>query len=86
MFLTLRVVNSRSPLFKWHHFMFFGSVREMYPYTGYTEVDVTNVAAHRGDGGLTEVTPDDVLGAVLGVHGIKTSVQSNEILKKMNIM
>ena len=62
--------------------MFFGSVGEMYPYTGYTQVDVTKVAAHRGDGGLTEVTPDDVLGAVLGVHGLKTSVQSNEILKK----
>ena len=74
MSLTFRVINSRSPLFKWHHFMFFGSVREMYPYTGYTQVDVTNVAAHSGDGGLTKVTPDDVLGAVLGVHGVKTSI------------
>ena len=45
----------------------------MYPYTGNTWVDVTNVAAHRGDGSLTEVTPDDVLGAVLGVHDLKTS-------------
>ena len=43
---------------------------------------MTNVAAHRGDGGLTEVTPDDVLGAVLGVHGLKTSIQPDEILKK----
>ena len=73
-FLTFRVVNSRSPLMEWHHFVFSGVIREMYPYTGYTEVDVTKVAAHRGDGGLTEVTPDDVLGAVLGVHGLKTSI------------
>ena len=35
----------------------------MYPYTGYTQVDVTNVAAHRRDGRLTEVTPDYILGA-----------------------
>ena len=33
---------------------------------------MTNVAAHRGDGGLTDVTPDYVLGAVLGVHGLKS--------------
>ena len=71
-FLTFRVVNSGSPLMEWHHFVFSGVIREMYPYTGNTQVDVTNVAAHRGDGGLTEVTPDDVLGTVLGVHGIKS--------------
>ena len=62
MFLTFRVVDSGSLLFKWHHFMLFGSVREIFPYTGYTQVDVTNVAVHRGDGGFTEVTPDDVRG------------------------
>ena len=71
-FLTFRVVDSGSPLMEWHDFVIFGVIREMYPYTGYTQVDVTNVAAHRGDGGLTEVTPDDVLGAVLGVHGLKS--------------
>ena len=67
-----RIVNSRSPLFKWHHFMFFGSVREVFPYTNFTYVDVTNVAAHRGNGGLAEVTPDEVLGAALGVHDLKS--------------
>ena len=81
-FLTFRVVDSGSPLMEWHDFVIFGVIREMYSYTGYTQVDVTNVAAHRGDGGLTEVTPDDVLGGVGRVHVIKTSVQSNNILKK----
>ena len=71
-FLTFRVVNSGSPLMEWHHFVFSGVIREMYPYTGNTQVDVTNVAAHRGDGGLTEVTPDDVLGCVGRVHGLKS--------------
>ena len=69
-FPTFRIVNSRSPLFKGHHFMFFGSVRKMFPYTGFTQVDTTNVAAHREDRGLTEVTPDDVLGAVVRVRGL----------------
>ena len=71
-FLTFRVINSGSTLFKWHNFMIFGIIREMYPYTGYTQIYVTNVAAHRGDGGLTEVTPDDVLGGVGRVHGLKS--------------
>ena len=62
-FLTFRVVDSGSPLMEWHHFVFSRVIREMYPYTGYTQVDVTNVAAHRRDGRLTEVTPDYILGA-----------------------
>ena len=71
-FLTFRVVHSRSSLMEWHHFVIFGVIREMFPHTGFTKVDVTNVAAHRGDGCLTEVTPDDVLGTVLGIHGLKS--------------
>ena len=33
---------------------------------------MTNVTVHGRDGGLTEATPYDVLGTVLGVHGFKT--------------
>ena len=63
-------VGSNSSQFKWHYVVIFGFIREMFPHTGFTKMYVTNVTVLRGDRGLTEVTPYDILEAVHRVlHG-----------------
>ena len=67
MFCTFR---SKSPQFKWHYVVIFGFISKMVPHTGITQMYVTNVTVLRGDRGLTEVTPYDILEAVHRVfHG-----------------
>ena len=65
----LETVN-RSPQFEWHYAVIFGVIREMFPHTGFTKMYVTNFTVLRGDRGLTEVTPYDILEAELGVHDL----------------
>ena len=56
-----------------HYVVIFGFIREMFPHTGFTQRYVTKFTVLRGDRGLTEVTTYDIIEAVLGVHGTKTS-------------
>ena len=53
-----------------HYAEIFGVIREMFPHTGFTKMYVTNFTVLRGDRGLTEVTPYDILEAELGVHDL----------------
>lgn len=39
------------PLFNWHHFVLFRFDKEMFPNTGFTQMYVTSVTVHRGEGG-----------------------------------
>ena len=65
-----RTFRSKSPQFKWYYVVFFGFIREMFPHTVFTKMYMTNITVIRGDRGLTEVTPYDILEAVHRVHGL----------------
>ena len=66
---TFRIIEGGPELLKWNHGVNFRFIREMFLYTVFTEMCVTNITVQRGHGIPTQGTPHNVLGAMSGVHG-----------------
>lgn len=72
----ITISGNRLSMFNWNHNVTFGSIKEMIPSTGLTEVDVTNFTVKRADGCLTQFTSNDILESVIGVHDLGSFCKS----------
>ena len=83
---TFRKIEGRHELFKWNHGVNFRFVREMFCYTVFTQMCMTDTTVHRGYGIPTQGTPHNVLGAMSGVHDLigrgAVRVRASSILQK----
>ena len=65
---TFRIIEGGQELLKWNHVVNFRFIREMFCYTVSTQMCMTDITVHRGKGIPTQGTPQNVLGAISGVH------------------